>query len=93
LNAAKNEALENEFTKSDIEQTSYGDEQQPAWVKNKCKKSSNDKQQEYMVHSLIKEVTNLSGNDRCCDCNGKEADWLVTNLGILVCIECCGIHR
>lgn len=56
-------------------------------------KKPNDKSQEYLVKSIIREVQNIEGNDRCCDCGAKEADWLVTNLGILVCIECCGIHR
>lgn len=52
-----------------------------------------DKAQEYLVKTMIREVQNIDGNDRCCDCGAREADWLVTNLGILVCIECCGIHR
>jgi hypothetical protein len=56
-------------------------------------KKPNDKSQEYLVKSIIREVQSIEGNDRCCDCGAKEADWLVTNLGILVCIECCGIHR
>lgn len=51
------------------------------------------KTQEYLVKSMIREVQLMEGNDKCCDCGSREADWLVTNLGILVCIECCGIHR
>ena len=51
------------------------------------------KAQEYLVKNMIREVQTLEGNDTCCDCGVREADWLVTNLGILVCIECCGIHR
>ncbi|KAG0314276.1 hypothetical protein BGZ99_008233 [Dissophora globulifera] len=29
----------------------------------------------------------------CADCGAKNPDWCVINLGILVCIECSGIHR
>ncbi|KAF9988912.1 hypothetical protein BGZ75_008206 [Mortierella antarctica] len=32
-------------------------------------------------------------NASCADCGAKYPDWCVINLGILVCIECSGIHR
>ncbi|KAI1320005.1 hypothetical protein EDD11_002336 [Mortierella claussenii] len=32
-------------------------------------------------------------NTACADCGAKNPDWCVINLGILVCIECSGIHR
>ncbi|KAF9178933.1 hypothetical protein BGZ50_007362 [Haplosporangium sp. Z 11] len=32
-------------------------------------------------------------NTLCADCGAKNPDWCVINLGILVCIECSGIHR
>ncbi|KAG0342918.1 hypothetical protein BG000_011492 [Podila horticola] len=32
-------------------------------------------------------------NNFCADCGAKNPDWCVINLGILVCIECSGIHR
>ncbi|GJJ71186.1 hypothetical protein EMPS_03536 [Entomortierella parvispora] len=32
-------------------------------------------------------------NTFCADCGAKNPDWCVINLGILVCIECSGIHR
>ncbi|XP_014679477.1 PREDICTED: arf-GAP with SH3 domain, ANK repeat and PH domain-containing protein 2-like isoform X2 [Priapulus caudatus] len=44
--------------------------------------------------SIVKAARNQPGNDRCCDCNAKEGvTWLSTNFGILVCIECSGVHR
>ncbi|KAF2365042.1 Arf GTPase activating protein [Trinorchestia longiramus] len=43
---------------------------------------------------IISYVLTLPGNNRCCDCNGtNDVTWLSTNYGIVVCIECSGIHR
>ncbi|NWS77550.1 ASAP3 protein, partial [Crotophaga sulcirostris] len=42
---------------------------------------------------VISEVKNLPGNRQCCDCGAPDPTWLSTNLGILTCIECSGIHR
>ncbi|KAJ2721537.1 hypothetical protein GGI07_003890 [Coemansia sp. Benny D115] len=33
------------------------------------------------------------GNDRCVDCGRQAPEWAAINLGILMCIECSGIHR
>lgn len=33
------------------------------------------------------------GNNKCADCDAPEPDWASLNLGILVCIECSGVHR
>ncbi|KAJ2909530.1 hypothetical protein GGI21_001790 [Coemansia aciculifera] len=35
----------------------------------------------------------VAGNDRCVDCGKRAPEWAVINLGILVCIDCSGIHR
>ncbi|KAH0631246.1 hypothetical protein JD844_005497 [Phrynosoma platyrhinos] len=42
---------------------------------------------------IIGEVKNMPGNRQCCDCGAPDPTWLSTNLGILTCIECSGIHR
>ena len=34
-----------------------------------------------------------SSNSTCADCGTPEPDWASLNLGIVVCIECSGIHR
>ncbi|KAL1304863.1 hypothetical protein AAFC00_003787 [Neodothiora populina] len=35
-----------------------------------------------------------AGNKFCADCNGEsKVDWVSINLGIVLCIECSGIHR
>uniref|UniRef100_M1CXI4 Gcn4-complementing protein n=1 Tax=Solanum tuberosum TaxID=4113 RepID=M1CXI4_SOLTU len=35
----------------------------------------------------------VPGNDKCFDCGASEPDWASLNLGILICIECSGIHQ
>eukprot|EP00055_Hartaetosiga_balthica_P017308 m.115005 g.115005 ORF g.115005 m.115005 type:complete len:1154 (+) comp9286_c1_seq2:328-3789(+) len=39
------------------------------------------------------ELLSVPGNDRCCDCNAPDCEWASINLGIVLCIECSGIHR
>ncbi|EDO34178.1 predicted protein [Nematostella vectensis] len=43
--------------------------------------------------SIVKQVQRLPGNDTCADCTSKDPTWLSTNLGVLTCIECSGVHR
>ncbi|KAF7660226.1 hypothetical protein LDENG_00286280 [Lucifuga dentata] len=43
--------------------------------------------------SLLQRVQNLPGNDLCCDCGQAAPCWASINLGVLLCIECSGIHR
>ncbi|XP_031371963.1 ADP-ribosylation factor GTPase-activating protein AGD1-like [Punica granatum] len=38
-------------------------------------------------------LRSVRGNDRCADCGATGPDWASLNLGILICIECSGIHR
>ena len=41
----------------------------------------------------LERIRSLPGNNECADCSRKSPDWASLNLGILVCIECSGIHR
>lgn len=49
----------------------------------------------HLQQQIIRQVQDLPGNDRCVDCSTTKdrPTWLSTNLGVLVCIECSGIHR
>uniref|UniRef100_A0A665UR96 Arf-GAP with SH3 domain, ANK repeat and PH domain-containing protein 2-like n=1 Tax=Echeneis naucrates TaxID=173247 RepID=A0A665UR96_ECHNA len=46
-----------------------------------------------LTKAIVGEVKRMSGNDCCCDCGAPGPTWLSTNLGVLICIECSGIHR
>ncbi|XP_076868366.1 arf-GAP with SH3 domain, ANK repeat and PH domain-containing protein 1 isoform X3 [Brachyhypopomus gauderio] len=48
---------------------------------------------EDLTKAIIDDVLRMPGNDVCCDCGAADPKWLSTNLGILTCIECSGIHR
>ncbi|XP_040835219.1 arf-GAP with SH3 domain, ANK repeat and PH domain-containing protein 1 isoform X8 [Ochotona curzoniae] len=55
--------------------------------------STGENSLEDLTKAIIEDVQRMPGNDVCCDCGSSEPTWLSTNLGILTCIECSGIHR
>jgi hypothetical protein len=42
---------------------------------------------------LLTALREVPGNKLCADCETKDPDWVSLNLGILVCMECSGVHR
>ncbi|KAK7905133.1 hypothetical protein WMY93_017740 [Mugilogobius chulae] len=43
--------------------------------------------------TILQRILSLPGNELCCDCGQAEPRWASINLGVLLCIECSGIHR
>ncbi|XP_037831091.1 arf-GAP with SH3 domain, ANK repeat and PH domain-containing protein 2 isoform X1 [Kryptolebias marmoratus] len=48
---------------------------------------------EDLTRAITDDIRRMPGNGSCCDCGAPDPEWLSTNLGILTCIECSGIHR
>ncbi|KAJ8659588.1 hypothetical protein O0I10_004566 [Lichtheimia ornata] len=42
---------------------------------------------------LLRTLREEPGNQQCADCGAENPEWASTNLGVIVCIECSGIHR
>jgi hypothetical protein len=39
-------------------------------------------------------ITETKGNDKCADCSNTEGvEWCSLNLGVVLCLECAGVHR
>ncbi|XP_023555353.1 arf-GAP with coiled-coil, ANK repeat and PH domain-containing protein 3 isoform X4 [Octodon degus] len=43
--------------------------------------------------SVLQRVQSVAGNSQCGDCGQPDPRWASINLGVLLCIECSGIHR
>lgn len=43
--------------------------------------------------SVLQRMQSVAGNGQCGDCGQPDPRWASINLGVLLCIECSGIHR
>ena len=43
--------------------------------------------------ALVEHLQRVPGNMACADCGAAGPDWASLNLGVLLCIECSGVHR
>ena len=43
--------------------------------------------------SILREINQYPGNQKCCDCLSLDTDWASINHGTLICLDCAGKHR
>ena len=46
---------------------------------------------EKILSPIVEDI--MSKNPYCADCGAEAPDWVSLNLGILICMECSGVHR
>uniref|UniRef100_A0AAY4DT84 Un-named sa1614 n=1 Tax=Denticeps clupeoides TaxID=299321 RepID=A0AAY4DT84_9TELE len=56
-------------------------------------RASGENSVEDLTRAITDDIRRMPGNSTCCDCGAPDPTWISTNLGILTCIECSGIHR
>ncbi|XP_049733537.1 arf-GAP with coiled-coil, ANK repeat and PH domain-containing protein 3 isoform X1 [Elephas maximus indicus] len=55
--------------------------------------ASDSRERSAKAESTLQRVQNVAGNSQCGDCGQPDPRWASINLGVLLCIECSGIHR
>lgn len=80
---AKNQCMDEAFKNSanDVDNTFRG------------RKMNRPDEKVRIVRGVISTIRQLPGNNLCADCGCPEPAWFSVNLGVLVCIECSGLHR
>ncbi|KAE9416341.1 hypothetical protein Angca_006491, partial [Angiostrongylus cantonensis] len=43
--------------------------------------------------TTFEQIRRVPGNERCADCGSDQPKWVSINLGVVLCIECSGVHR
>ena len=43
--------------------------------------------------ALVDHLQRVPGNNTCAECSAGDPSWASVNMGILLCIECSGVHR
>ncbi|CAI5441963.1 unnamed protein product [Caenorhabditis angaria] len=43
--------------------------------------------------STFEQIRRVEGNEKCADCGSASPKWVSINIGVILCIECSGVHR
>ncbi|XP_052185098.1 ADP-ribosylation factor GTPase-activating protein AGD3 [Diospyros lotus] len=84
------------FESSDFDHAAVEDYTSEKFGSGHHERTSRSSQQQrpcVKIEKPIDMLRKVCGNDRCADCGAPEPDWASLNLGVLVCIECSGVHR
>lgn len=49
--------------------------------------------QAYFPRACLALVYQIEGNDKCIDCGCGNPDWASVTYGVLLCLQCSGLHR
>ncbi|XXG65980.1 hypothetical protein AAC387_Pa05g3548 [Persea americana] len=61
-------------------------------------KRMSNHQYQFTKHSTgnlrrVKELLHKSDNRTCADCGAADPKWASANIGVFICLKCCGVHR
>lgn len=62
-------------------------------IKNTGREVGETKKFSSLTPEQRKQILAVAGNEFCADCRDPKTEWVSLNLTVLVCNECCGIHR
>ncbi|KAL6969199.1 ADP-ribosylation factor GTPase-activating protein agd3 [Sarracenia purpurea var. burkii] len=92
LSASESSSFESsDFDLAAVEE--YTPERLPCGHHERTLRSSQQLRPYVKSEKPIEVLRKVCGNDKCADCGAPEPDWASLNLGVLVCIECSGVHR
>lgn len=84
------------FESSDFDHSAVEESAADRFASSHLERASRSLNQQRSCNKSEKPIDVLRrviGNDKCADCGASEPDWASLNLGVLVCIECSGVHR
>ncbi|KAE8686493.1 ADP-ribosylation factor GTPase-activating protein AGD1 [Hibiscus syriacus] len=85
------------FESSDFDHTAveeYNAERNLVIAHNERQSRASQHQRSCLKHEKpIDVLQRVCGNEKCADCGAPDPDWASLNLGVLLCIECSGVHR
>ncbi|KAG9152554.1 hypothetical protein Leryth_026809 [Lithospermum erythrorhizon] len=49
--------------------------------------------QEALHQRRLNDLLHQSDNRQCADCSAPDPKWASANIGVFICLKCCGVHR